>query len=286
MTDETSDVVESALGQLNDIATLPEIARAVMAAADNPETSADDVEQLVSSDAVLAARVLKVVNSSFYGMPGEVGSIHQAVVMLGLSAVKNIAIAASLGKLFRGTSIHDFFDARELWQHSTAVACASRMIAKQIGYDPEQAFLAGMLHKMGLVVEMQFAPEKLGQVIDRLFESGGERLLDIEREVIGATHEEFGRAFCHKWQFPAVLQEAVGAHHAPLTLQGEARTLACIICVSNYLSDAAGVGYIGTVNGEMPPPELLDELGVSNDTIEEIVAELPAAIKLAGHLIK
>ncbi len=286
MSTDSNAVVEAALDRINDIATLPEIARAVMAAADNPETSADDVEQLVSSDAVLAARVLKVVNSSFYGMPGEVGSIHQAVVMLGLNAVKNIAIAASLGKLFRGTSIHDFFDARELWQHSTAVACASRMLAKQVGVDPEQAFLAGMLHKVGLVVEMQFAPEKLSQVIDRLFEPNAGRLLDIEAEIIGATHEQFGRAFCQKWQFPVVLQDAIGAHHDPKVLDGEARRLAVIICVSNFLSDAAGVGYIGTVNGEMPPPTLLEELGVTDDDIQGVIAELPAAIKLAGHLVK
>ncbi|MEM8682690.1 MAG: HDOD domain-containing protein [Pseudomonadota bacterium] len=285
MSTDSNSVVKTALERINDIATLPEIARAVMAAAENPDTSADDVEQLVSSDAVLAARVLKVVNSSFYGMPGEVGSIHQAVVMLGLNAVKNIAIAASLGKLFRGTSIHESFDARELWQHSTAVACASRMLAKQLGVDPEQAFLAGMLHKVGLVVEMQFAPEKLGQVIDRLLQPDAGRLLDIEAEVIGATHEQFGRAFCENWQFPVVLQEAVGAHHDPSVLDGEARTLAAIICVSNYLSDAAGVGYIGTVNGVMPPSALLEELGVTDDDIQAVLAELPAAIKLAGHLV-
>ncbi|MEM6513297.1 MAG: HDOD domain-containing protein [Pseudomonadota bacterium] len=285
MSTDRLTVVETALQQINEIATLPEIARAVMAAADNPETSADDIEKLVSSDAVLAARVLKVVNSSFYGMPGEVGSIHQAVVMLGLNAVKNIAIAASLGKLFRGTSIHESFDARELWQHSTAVACASRMLAKQVGVDPEQAFLCGMLHKVGFVVAMQFAPEQLGRVIDRLFEPSAPPLLSIEAELLGATHEEFGRAFCAQWQFPKILQEAIGSHHDPSGLSGETRTLAAIICVSNFLSDAAGVGFIGSSSGEMPPPSMLEELGVSDADIELIVAELPAAIKLAGHLV-
>lgn len=285
MSTDSNTVVETALKQINDIATLPEIARAVMAAADNPETSADDIEKLVSSDAVLAARVLKVVNSSFYGMPGEVGSIHQAVVMLGLNAVKNIAIAASLGKLFRTTSIHESFDARELWQHSTAVACASRMLAKHVGVDPEQAFLCGMLHKVGLVVAMQFSPEKLGQVIDRLLEPNPASQLSIEAEILGATHEQFGRAFCENWQFPAVLQDSVGSHHDPSGLDGETRTLATILCVSNFLSEAAGTGYIGTKTATPPPASMLEELGISDAEIEQIVVELPAATKLAGHLV-
>ena len=121
-----SGVVDEALKQLNDIATLPEVAQAVMAAADNPDTSAEDIEELVSGDAVLASRVLKVVNSSFYGSSGEIASIREAIVRLGLNAVKNIAVAASLGKLFRGTQVNDFYDARELWRHSSAVADAHK----------------------------------------------------------------------------------------------------------------------------------------------------------------
>ena len=84
---------------------------------ENPRSSASALNTLIQRDPALSARVLRVVNSAFYGLPSQLGSINRAISLLGLNAVKNIAIAASLAKLFRGGALCDRFDAKELWTH-------------------------------------------------------------------------------------------------------------------------------------------------------------------------
>jgi len=117
-------VANAAVKQLSHIATLPEVTLGIIELVENPNSSAQDLNELIGRDPALSARILKVVNSAFYGLPRQIGSINRAISMLGLNAVKNIAIAASLAKLFRGGALCDRFDAKELWDHSIAVATA------------------------------------------------------------------------------------------------------------------------------------------------------------------
>src|SRR3954467_14112420 len=95
-------IINDAINQISHIATLPEITLKIIELVENPRSTAQDLNKLISNDPALVARILKVVNSAFYGLPGQIGSINRAIVLLGLNAVKNIVIAASLAKLFRG----------------------------------------------------------------------------------------------------------------------------------------------------------------------------------------
>src|SRR4051812_16163700 len=99
---ETQIIITNAVNAISHIATLPEITVKIIELVENPRSTAQDLNKLISNDPALCARILKVVNSAFYGLPGQIGSINRAVVLLGLNAVKNIVIAASLTKLFRG----------------------------------------------------------------------------------------------------------------------------------------------------------------------------------------
>ncbi len=97
-------IVHDAIKEISNIATLPEVTLKIIKLVEDPDSTAQDLNKIISNDPALGARVLKVVNSAFYGLPGQIGSINRAIVLLGLNAVKNIAIAASLAKLFRGGS--------------------------------------------------------------------------------------------------------------------------------------------------------------------------------------
>ena len=108
---------------------------------EDPDSTAQDLNKVISNDPALGTRILKVVNSVFYGLPRQIGSINRAIVLLGLNAVKNIAIAASLAKLFRGGQISDQFNARDLWIHSIGVATTTRLLADKVGLGlPDEAF--------------------------------------------------------------------------------------------------------------------------------------------------
>src|SRR5690606_37696748 len=142
--------------EISHIATLPEITIKIIKLVEDPNSSAQDLNKVITNDPALGARILKVVNSAFYGLPGQIGSINRAIVLLGLNAVKNIAIAASLTKLFRGGQISPHFNAKDLWGHSIAVATATRLLADKVSLGlPDEAFLAGLIHDLGIMVEMQ-----------------------------------------------------------------------------------------------------------------------------------
>src|SRR5947207_13992778 len=135
-------IITEAVNSISHIATLPEITLKIIELVDNPRSTAQDLNKLISNDPALVSRILKVVNSAFYGLPGQIGSINRAVVLLGLNAVKNIAIAASLAKLFRGGQICPSFNARDLWNHSIAVATGTRLLSEKVGLGlPDEAFL-------------------------------------------------------------------------------------------------------------------------------------------------
>src|SRR5213083_3003455 len=125
-------LVQQALKKVTTIATLPEITSRIIKTVEDPRSSAAQLHQLVAHDPALVTRILKVVNSSFYGLPGQIASIERAIVLLGLNAIKNIAVAASLGQMFRGVKLCEGFTAKDLWRHCVAVGVVARELAKEL----------------------------------------------------------------------------------------------------------------------------------------------------------
>ena len=186
--------VQQAIKKVSSIATLPEITSRIIQTVEDPRSTAAALHKIVSHDPALITRILKVVNSAFYGLPGQIGSIERGIVLLGLNAVKNIAVAASLGQLFRGVKLCEGFTAKDLWTHCVTVAVVARALAKKTTLPiADEAFLAGMIHDIGLLVSLQISPEQLRQVCER---SKTEELsfCEIEREVIGVDHQQLAPA--------------------------------------------------------------------------------------------
>ena len=226
-------VANAAVKQLSHIATLPEVTLGIIELVEDPNSSAQDLNELIGRDPALSARVLKVVNSAFYGLPRQIGSINRAISMLGLNAVKNIAIAASLAKLFRGGALCDRFDAKELWDHSIAVATAARLLARESRMSSgDEAFLGGLMHDIGIMVELQSDRAKLVKVFgDMQFDGNGRPLIEFrmaERSVFGADHCHFGEALCEQWKFPRSLAVACAHHHDPMACPAESRQIGSI----------------------------------------------------------
>src|SRR6185295_11066693 len=168
VTQEREQIVANAIREISHIATLPEITVKVVELVEDPKSTAQDLHKVIANDPALCARILKVVNSSFYGLPGQIGSINRAIVMLGLNAVKNIAIAASLAKLFRGGELAPNFSAKLLWTHSVVTAATCKMLADRIGLAcADEAFLSGLIHDIGIMVEMQYDRNRLIEVVQK-----------------------------------------------------------------------------------------------------------------------
>lgn len=283
-TADATQVVTNAIRDVSQIATLPEITLKIVELVENPASTAQDLHKVISNDPALCSRILKVVNSSFYGMPGQIGSINRAIVLLGLNAVKNIAISASLAKLFKGGQLCPAFSAKDLWKHSVAAATASKMLADagRLGL-PDEAFLAGLIHDMGIMVELQHDRAKLIEVVNRLGVGAGgapqKDMLAAEREVFGASHQEFGKALAEKWKFPKGLVTVCGHHHDPRALPDGQRTLSTIVALADRISADVAEGFRLDVMDTLLDQSWLDELKITREKVEEIRTSLPEKIK-------
>lgn len=282
---QVQQIVDAALGEISHIATLPEVTIKIIQLVEDPDSTAQDLNKIISTDPALGARILKVVNSAFYGLPGQIGSINRAIVLLGLNAVKNIAIAASLAKLFRGGRISPNFDARELWTHSIGTATCTQLLSDKVGLGlPDEAFLGGLIHNLGVMVEVQACRAKFVEVVDMLQNDEGLTLRQAESMVIGATHEDFGAGLCKAWKFPHSFQYITGFHHRPNDLPEQHRTLTALVYAADIIVAKNKLGWARGTEATEIDPNVVGFLGLQDSHIAEVTEQLPEALDEASAL--
>ena len=267
-----TDVVK----KISSIATLPEVTARIIQTVEDPRSSAASLHKIISHDPALVTRILKVVNSAFYGLPGQIASIERAIVLLGLNAVKNIAVAASLGQLFRGVKLCEGYTARDLWTHCVSVGAAARELARQMRIPlNDEAFLAGMIHDTGLLVSLQLFPEKTHAVCESA-RAGGGPFIELERSAIGLDHQQLGQALAEQWKFPRSCQLVAGFHHNPVALSDSNRLLVTLVYVADTLCCQGGFGFNLTALNQSLEDGGLDDLDLSRSVINRLRESLPA----------
>ncbi|MGP1346946.1 MAG: HDOD domain-containing protein [Phycisphaerales bacterium] len=281
---ETSGPVAEAIRSISHIATLPEITQQILELVEDPSSTAQDLHSVIANDPALCSRILKVVNSSFYGLPGQIGSINRAIVLLGLNAVKNIAISASMAKLFKGGQICPAFTAADLWRHSVSVGAAAKLVADEAGIGvPDEAFLAGLMHDIGLIVEIQFDRQKFIQVVEQVMPkpdgSPTNSMLAAEIEHFGADHQAYGRALSERWKFPRALSVGCGFHHCPMDAPDCTRTMPCIIHTADRVASRATGGFRLDLDSLEFDKHVLEELRISPDKAESLIERLSESLE-------
>lgn len=273
---DAKPMIAAAIDSIAGLATLPEITAQIIRTVEDPRSDVTKLRQIVGNDPALATRVLKLVNSAFYGLPGQVATIDRAIVMLGLNAVKNLAVAASLGQMFRGNTLGEGFTAKDLWTHCLAVACGARELSR-LGRLPiaDEAFLAGLIHDVGLLVSLQVWPERLRQACAAA--ARGRSFCDAEREFVGVDHQQLGRALLQKWTFPAACLDVAGSHHA----SSSPHSVVTVVAIADALAVEGGFGFTLTRRGESA--ESLNGAGiVPAEAIAETRERLPELVRVAS----
>jgi len=282
---DPQQLVTQAIKKVTAIATLPEITSKIIRTVEDPKSTAAALHKIVSHDPALVTRILKVVNSAFYGLPGQIGSIERAIVLLGLNAVKNIAVAASLGQLFRGAKLCEGFVAKDLWTHCVAVGVTAREIARQMKLPiADEAFLAGMIHDVGLLVELHLWPEKLKNVCETA-RAGRQPFCEVERAVFGVDHQQLGQGLAEMWKFPRTCQLVAGYHHQPQSLADKNRMLVTLVHVADTICcETTAHGFNLTAAGQTVDPTLLVEMKIDPAIVEKVKSNLPALVESAKTL--
>lgn len=271
--------LQKAMTRVTEISSLPEVTTRIVEVVEDPKSTAQDMHDIVKHDPALAAKILKVVNSAFYGLPSQIASLDRAIVMLGLSAVKNIALAASLSRLFRPGAISERFAARDLWTHCISVGVCARLLADQAGFGQvEETFVAGLVHDVGLLVEYQLFADKLKAVAERC-EVEPQDFCAAEREIIGADHQAFGAALAAKWKFPPGLRCAISHHHSPEKLKPEFKRVVMAIQIADTVCCQNELGFYLTAQFQEVTDEMLELIGVSAHQVEEVLELLPERVR-------
>ncbi len=264
--DMEKEKIRRKIKSIKSLPTLPAVAQKVSKMAENDNTSAQQLGKIISTDQALSGRVLRLVNSSFYGFPGRISSISNAIVLLGFDVVKSLIISVSVFEMMEKGVIG-------LWEHSLGCAIVSRMLAKRVDdCDPEEASVAGLLHDIGkVVVSMQLSENY--EDIKKLIVEKKIIFSDAEKEVLGFTHQDIGGWLTESWNLPVNLQEPIAYHHQPLKAQ-KAKIPTAVVHVANFLTRAMGFGSGG--DPWTPPLErkAWERLGLTMQDLEEIIEEL------------
>jgi HD-like signal output (HDOD) protein len=277
-TADPQTIVRDAIKGVTTLATLPEITTRIIATIEDPRSSVGKLHAIVSHDPALAARILKVVNSAFYGLPGKIASVERAISLLGLTAVKNIAVAASLGQMFRAAKLCDGFTVRDLWTHCVAVGVTARELARRSHTQvADEAFLAGLIHDVGILVELQTWPEQIRGVCETVSSGHGD-FCDAERAAMHVDHQVLGKALTERWNFPPGCQDAAGFHHNPASARQETRVLVNLVHVADTLCCRANQGFNLTALNQKLDDALLAEIGIDAAMMEAVTANLQASV--------
>jgi HD-like signal output (HDOD) protein len=194
--------------------TMPEVARQLLSISEWEDVDLKDVAEIISKDISLSSKILRVVNSPFYGFPHEIGTISQALVILGLRATRSLTLSFSLLRDFSSDRA-EAFDYSGFWTRSLNTAIAARELARVCGMQAvEEAFLAGLLQDIGVMLIARCAPERykpiLSEAEDKLAPP-----LELERKHLGTDHVEVAKLLLEKWGLPASLCIPIMYHHAP-----------------------------------------------------------------------
>lgn len=233
----TAVLADEVIACLRQLPALPSAVAQLLTTFGNEEVDVAEIARQIGRDQALAARLLRVANSSFYGLQGKVATINDAVVILGFSAVRSMVLAVGISGVFRADHCPGF-DRPAYVRHAVGVGLAARALARQTGRNAELAFTGGILHDIGALVLASCFPDSYSEAMAYRERHECSHLV-AERDIIGLDHAEIGGLLADAWSFPASLRAALAGHHAPAEFTADLP--ADLIHVADGIAHALGL---------------------------------------------
>ncbi len=264
--------IERIVGSFDKIPTLPAIYSKLGKMLQSPDATIQAVSNIISEDQVIAAKVLKFVNSAFYGFPQRIGSLQRAIVILGFNSIKNLVFATSVFDMFRGLDTDGTFDKKNFWKHCIGCAVASRVVAEAADLrNPDEVFTSGLLHDIGKLLMAVHYADRFGAVIKDV-QNTGTPMVEVERKLFGFDHAQVGSALAVQWRFPLDTAQMIGSHH--LNEGAVQRKDIAAVHVGNILTMALGFGTGGERRIAAVNPRAWELLGLSLSNLEIIMEKI------------
>jgi HD-like signal output (HDOD) protein len=280
---ERRAALERLFARIGEVASLPAAAERVLQITDNENADSNELCEIIQSDPVLAARILRRLNSSYYALSQKISDLKMAVGLLGLREIRNLALTVFVSRVFEGDAAHGTYNRETLWAHSVGVAVASRLVARVCGLSGcEEAYIGGLLHDIGLILLDQTLRRHFHKLIDSINEQTPTHI--AESRLLTFDHAMLGGFVARRWNFPDSVADAIAFHHQPRCYDGQHKELVNVVAVANYLCSRAGVTSLGVQNCPPPPDEIYRGLGLDQVTLAIIWEELDAALEKASSL--
>jgi len=232
--------------------SLPEIFILLNEILNDPTSSFSDIAKVISMDTSLAARILRIVNSSFYSFPSNVETVTHAISIIGTQQLHDLALATTILTKFQGVP-EDSVNMDGFWRHSLGCAVAARILAIQCREtNPERFYLCGILHDVGRLIIMENLPDQAREIIARYQGEGG-LMFDVEQQVLGFDHAEVGASLAKAWKLPLSYEEIIACHHKP----SKARRYPVESAIVNLADIFSKAMELGSSGDPLVPP--LDE---------------------------
>lgn len=280
-----SEIQKRFLHAVERMPAFPKSVHQVLALTANINCSQKELVEVIRHDPVFTLKILKLVNSPFFGLVREVTSIHQASVYLGLNTLKNVALGlAAIGVFPKDNPAG--LDMEAFWLHSLAVATATRMLGERLGILRDEAgdyFAGGLLHDVGKMVFALYMPGEYRQAL-ALAAQGGKRLLDAEIQVFQVSHAELGAVLAKRWNLPRNLTACLADHHAPRPDQGQPLVDCCF--AANQMVKKLGFGAAGDSVVEELPEGVRARFSADLDGLITAIPDLKAEVDRARVFVR
>jgi putative nucleotidyltransferase with HDIG domain len=256
-----------------------------MSLVENPSTSAEDLRNAIDRDPAVAARILKVANSSLYGFARAIETLQHAITLLGFRTVRNLVMAASLRQTFKHFGLAE----KLIWEHSAIAGAVALCLAKLpgVGVDPEEAFTAGLLHDLGKIALNNGSHESYTKVIARVYNEGVS-FVDAERDVFGFDHAELGACVARKWRLTECLEMTIRHHHDPealAKLEPRESKLTALTAVTTAACTRLGIGRRHPVEAlDLTLLEGWNVLGFQDEDVDAVLTIVAQQVDQASYL--
>ncbi|MBW2575326.1 MAG: HDOD domain-containing protein [Deltaproteobacteria bacterium] len=276
---------QALLDKFNTIKTLPHVAIRLTKLISDENSTMQDFEKMIKMDPTLVLRLLRVVNSSYYALRQKVDSISRAVVIIGMNNLRNMIVTETLKDIFKESQEQDAFSRNRLWLHCAAVSICSQMISERIfGQNGENAFLCGILHDIGMIVEDQTAHDLFNHACKAYAQDSG-TIIDHEKEIIGTDHCEVGYLLAKDWKLPLEVQEGIKQHHKALK-EVSPSSITGIIQISEYIVSKLNYTAIPGMNTMLSSPlatHIRENVGEYKALVKDLPDEMSKASDLYEH---
>ena len=260
------DQLRLQIEKISNLPTLPGIVTRISAMVDSPKTTGRQLGAEIAKDQVISAKVLKLVNSGFYGFSQPISTIQHAVTLLGFDTVKSLVLSSTVLDMMKDSL-------PGLWEHSIACARTSSFLAAHLEIDnPEEISTAGLLHDLGKVILRQTMEREFKQIV-QLAERRDVLFFAAEKKILGVNHGEIGGWLLQKWALPPKLVEPIVDHHDFRPNRDHAENTA-IVHLADILSHAESFG--NGLDRRMPPlaPSALETLKINIDDLRDVMEQM------------